>query len=157
MMPDEFVQRIEIESSTSYSKSLQFLSDSEKLVKRDIISEAVAAGTFDSLKGYSIQPSMYNSEHPPVNVVTVVTSIFPESSVSSPISSIETNIETHDELTSPFSMTPTADIGWTVFFGLMIGGAIIGNLVVIWIVLGKEYDKYRGFKHRLRGGFRFTM
>ena len=145
MMPDVFAPIFENESSTSHSKRFQFLSDFEKvshLVKRDTISEALAAEAIDSIKGYSFQPSMYKSEIPSTNLHSLVTSIVPESGFSSTISSIETNIEkittSHDDV-SPFHLTQAADIGWTVFFGLMIGGAIIGNLVVIWIVLGKEY------------------
>ena len=146
MMPEVFVSTIENESSTSSPSSLRFLSDFEKvshLVKRDTISEALAAEAFEYIKEHPLQPSMYNSEIPSANVDSVVTSIVHESVFSSTISSVETNIEksstSHDEI-SPFHMTPTADIGWTVFFGLMIGGAIIGNLVVIWIVLGNEYS-----------------
>ena len=37
----------------------------------------------------------------------------------------------------PFQMSIAADVAWTIIFSLMIGGAIIGNLVVFWIVLGK--------------------
>lgn len=37
----------------------------------------------------------------------------------------------------PFRMSEVADIVWTIVFSLMIVAAIIGNVVVFWIVLGK--------------------
>ena len=39
---------------------------------------------------------------------------------------------------SPFQMAYPADVAWTVIFSSMIMSAIIGNLVVFWIVLGKK-------------------
>jgi hypothetical protein len=148
MMPDMFVPLFENESSTSPSSNPQFLSDFEKvshLVKRGTISEGLAAEAFDyMINRYSFQPPFNISSNieKRTNVDSIVTSIIPESASSSTISSVETNLEksttSYDEA-APFHMTSGADIGWTVFFGLMIGGAIIGNLVVIWIVLGNEY------------------
>ncbi len=38
---------------------------------------------------------------------------------------------------SPSHMTLAADIAWTVVFSSMITSAIVGNMVVFWIVLGK--------------------
>jgi hypothetical protein len=38
-------------------------------------------------------------------------------------------------------MPYAADAAWTAIFSLMIASAIIGNLVVFWIVLGKCSDK----------------
>lgn len=38
----------------------------------------------------------------------------------------------------PFQMTFAADVAWTIFFSAMIVNAIIGNIVVFWIVLGKQ-------------------
>jgi hypothetical protein len=35
-------------------------------------------------------------------------------------------------------MSVGADIGWTVVFSIMIINAIIGNIVVFWIVLCKN-------------------
>ena len=37
----------------------------------------------------------------------------------------------------PFRMPYSADVAWTVVFSIMIVSAIVGNLVVFWIVLGK--------------------
>lgn len=39
--------------------------------------------------------------------------------------------------TEPFRMDYRADVIWTVVFSIMITSAILGNLVVFWIVLGK--------------------
>ena len=36
-----------------------------------------------------------------------------------------------------FQMPYAADVSWTVVFSIMITCAILGNLVVFWIVLGK--------------------
>ena len=32
-------------------------------------------------------------------------------------------------------MSLAADVSWTVVFSLMIGVAIIGNIIVLWIIL----------------------
>ena len=48
--------------------------------------------------------------------------------------------EDADRNIEPFQMSYGADVAWTVIFGLMIGNAIIGNSVVLWIVLGKLID-----------------
>ena len=37
-----------------------------------------------------------------------------------------------------FQMAYSADVAWTVIFSSMIMSAIIGNLVVFWIVLGRN-------------------
>ena len=37
-----------------------------------------------------------------------------------------------------FQMPYAADVSWTVIFSIMITCAILGNLVVFWIVLGKR-------------------
>ena len=37
-------------------------------------------------------------------------------------------------------MSVGADIGWTVVFSIMIINAIIGNIVVFWIVLCKIFQ-----------------
>ena len=36
-----------------------------------------------------------------------------------------------------YNMSRAADIAWTVVFSVMIICAIVGNLAVFWIVLGK--------------------
>ena len=36
-----------------------------------------------------------------------------------------------------YNMSRAADIAWTVVFSVMIIAAIVGNLAVFWIVLGK--------------------
>ena len=38
---------------------------------------------------------------------------------------------------APFHMGREADLAWTVVFGTMIAFAIMGNLAVLWIVLGE--------------------
>ena len=51
--------------------------------------------------------------------------------------------EDADRNIEPFQMSYGADVAWTVIFSLMIGNAIIGNSVVLWIVLGKRMDYHR--------------
>ena len=102
----------------------QFLDDLDNVSHSDIthvkLSEALT-GTFDSL----------------------VTSNLVEPTVSA-IASIEHDIEkasigADTDGAEPFQMEVAADVIWTSVFGLMIGGAIIGNLVVVWIVLGNNH------------------
>ena len=136
------------ESSISSTKSLRFLNISKTAsqpFRQYTLPDALASESFDYMQGYSYRRSMYNSELPSMDLMSVATSTFKDATFSSTISSLESNVErintsNDDGEAGPFHMTQTADIGWTLFFGLMIGGAIIGNLVVIWIVLGKECD-----------------
>ena len=104
-------------------------------VKRGAISEALS-GTFDSIKEYSSEDPLDKSETSP-NALSVVT-LGLDNQISSTISSVNGNIERTIEFEDgePFQMSYGADVGWTIVFGLMIGNAIIGNLVVFWIVLG---------------------
>ena len=44
-----------------------------------------------------------------------------------------------------FQMPYAADVSWTVVFSIMITCAILGNLVVFWIVLGKWIQCYQLF------------
>ena len=38
-----------------------------------------------------------------------------------------------------FQMDPVADITWTIVFTSMLVCAVVGNLIVFWIVLGKLF------------------
>ena len=49
----------------------------------------------------------------------------------------------------PFRMEYAADVAWTVVFSFMITSAILGNLVVFWIVLGKCEGVGEGMGERL--------
>ncbi len=48
----------------------------------------------------------------------------------------EDSFKTPSAPRSPFRMSQHADVAWTVVFSLMIVSAIVGNLIVFWIVLG---------------------
>ena len=103
------------------------------------ISEALT-GTFDSRGEESINTSMYDELEVATNMLSLVTSKLVEPTVSA-IASIEhdiekASIEADTDGAEPFQMEVAADVIWTSVFGLMIGGAIIGNLIVVWIVLG---------------------
>jgi len=37
-----------------------------------------------------------------------------------------------------FGMSPTADFIWSLLFAVMIASGIIGNLAVLWIVVGES-------------------
>ena len=43
-----------------------------------------------------------------------------------------------DDDDAPFGMGLGADIAWTAGFSLMISSAIVGNLAVFWVILGKN-------------------
>ena len=121
------------EKPTSENKSLQFSNEISHVVRHGAISEALS-GAFDSIKKHSVKPSLDKSET--TKALSMVISDL-DIQVPSTVSSVQTSNEktafTGDE---PFQMSFGADIAWTIVFGLMIGNAIIGNLVVFWIVLG---------------------
>ena len=47
----------------------------------------------------------------------------------------------------PFRMNYTADVAWTVVFSFMITSAILGNMVVFWIVMGEQEEKVKDSNH----------
>ena len=46
------------------------------------------------------------------------------------------NSSSEAEPDGPFQMPLAAEVVWTLFFSVMIVNAVIGNIVVFWIVLG---------------------
>ena len=69
---------------------------------------------------------------------TKMTYPFPKFNMSSHLTVVadgEFNEESGDE--ALYNMSQAADIAWTVVFSVMIICAIVGNLAVFWIVLGK--------------------
>ena len=124
----------------------QFFDDLDNVSRSDIthvkLSEALT-GTFDSRREESTKTSVYEHVEVATNILSLVTSNLVEPTVSA-IASIEhdiekASIEADTDGAEPFQMEVAADVIWTSVFGLMIGGAIIGNLVVVWIVLGNNH------------------
>ena len=56
------------------------------------------------------------------------------------------NSRDHNTARDAFQMSLGSDIAWTIVFGLMITGAIVGNLVVLWIILGRHGKAEKMFK-----------
>ena len=120
----------------SSAENFRFRGNLKHAVKHDTMPKTLT-GNVDNIKEYSLDLSLHPSETSTV-ALSVVTSDLDIQTFST-ISSIETNNTENnitDEKGEPFQMSLGADIGWTLVFGLMIGGAIVGNLVVLWIVLG---------------------
>ena len=137
MMPDVLRSLKGEETSASSSEALNALNswNNNILQPNDVITEAVIGGSFGLNKAYSINPSMYKSES--TKLTSVVTSNLIQN-ISTTISSTREDTEiTPIDDNEPFQMAFSADLIWTFVFGSMIGCAILGNLVVIWIVLGK--------------------
>lgn len=109
-------------------------------IKHFIITEAAFDAEFGLTKGYSLKPAMYYKSNDASTEKTVsIIHAFKNAlqNISSTISSTieDTEIGPIDD-NGPFQMSLSADLIWTFIFGSMIGCAILGNLVVIWIVLG---------------------
>ena len=100
-----------------------------------VTTEAVLSTDFGLNKQYSHKPTMYFTSDASSTTKTVpdVTYDLLKNISSTLPSAIEDN-ETVPK--GPFQMPLAADLIWTFMFGTTIGCAILGNLVVIWIVLG---------------------
>ena len=123
-------------TSISFLRLLQ-----DRISEQNETTESFTTDIYTSTSGQPFKPNMYASDVSTENAVfTNITSALATPSVST-TTSIESDIEktvmdNEAEAEGPFQMTYSADVGWTIFFGIMIGSAIIGNLVIVWIVLG---------------------
>ena len=123
-------------TSISFLRSLQ-----DRILEQNETTESFTTDIYTSTSGQPFKPNMYASDVSTENAVFAnITSALATPSVST-TTSIESDIEktvmdNEAETEGPFQMTYSADVGWTIFFGIMIGSAIIGNLVIVWIVLG---------------------
>ena len=123
-------------TSISFLRLLQ-----DRISKQNETTESFTTDIYTSTSGQPFKPNMYASDVSTDNAVFAnITSALAIPSVST-TTSIESDIEktvmdNEAEAEGPFQMTYSADVGWTIFFGIMIGSAIIGNLVIVWIVLG---------------------
>ena len=147
MMPD-VLQTLKSEvTSTSSAETLNALIHWNNTVsqplKQDVITQAVIGGSFGLNKAYSLKQSMFESKDPSSTKLTSVGTSSLLQNISTTVSTIleDNEISPMDD-NEPFQMEFTADLIWTVVFGSMIGCAILGNLVVIWIVLGKSILNY---------------
>ena len=128
-------------TSISFLRLLQDTNSKQNEVTY-IEADSLTTGIYTSTSGQPFKPNMYASDVSTQNAVFAnITSALATPSVST-TTSIESDIEktvmdNEAEAEGPFQMTYSADVGWTIFFGIMIGSAIIGNLVIVWIVLGK--------------------
>ena len=106
-----------------------------KRIEQIVTTEAVLSTDFGLNKQHSYKPTMYFTSDASSTTKTVpdVTYDLLKNISSTLPSAIEDN-ETVPK--GPFQMPLAADLIWTFIFGTMIGCAILGNLVVIWIVLG---------------------
>ena len=106
-----------------------------KRIEQIVTTEAVLSTDFGLNKQHSHKPTMYFTSDASSTTKTVpdVTYDLLKNISSTLPSAIEDN-ETVPK--GPFQMPLAADLIWTFIFGTMIGCAILGNLVVIWIVLG---------------------
>ena len=113
----------------------------DRISEQNETTESFTTDIYTSTSGKPFKPNMYASDVSTDNAVFAnITSALAIPSVST-TTSIESDIEktvmdNEAEAEGPFQMTYSADVGWTIFFGIMIGSAIIGNLVIVWIVLG---------------------
>ena len=113
----------------------------DRISEQNETTESFTTDIYTSTSGKPFKPNMYASDVSTDNAVFAnITSALATPSVST-TTSIESDIEktvmdNEAEAEGPFQMTYSADVGWTIFFGIMIGSAIIGNLVIVWIVLG---------------------
>ena len=106
-----------------------------KRIEQIVTTEAVLSTDFGLNKTYSHRPTMYftsDASSSTENVPDVTYDLLQNISSTIP-SAIEDNEEAPK---GPFQMPLAADLIWTFIFGTMIACAILGNLVVIWIVLG---------------------
>ena len=123
-------------TSNSFLRLLQ-----DRISEQNETTKSFTTDFYTLTSGQPFKPNMYASDISTENVVFAnITSAVATLSVST-TASIESDIEktvmdNEAEAEGPFQMTYSADVGWTVFFGIMIGSAIIGNLVIVWIVLG---------------------
>ena len=123
-------------TSISFLRLLQ-----DRISEQNETTESFTTDIYTSTSGQPFKPNMYASDVSTENAVFAnITSALATPSVST-TTSIESDIEktvmdNEAEAEGPFQMTYSADVGWTIFFGIMIGSAIIGNLVIVWIVLG---------------------
>ena len=123
-------------TSISFLRLLQ-----DRISEQNETTESFTTDIYTSTSGQPFKPNMYASDLSTENAVFAnITSALAIPSVST-TTSIESDIEktvmdNEAEAEGPFQMTYSADVGWTIFFGIMIGSAIIGNLVIVWIVLG---------------------
>ena len=123
-------------TSISFLRLLQ-----DRTSEQNETTESFTRDIYTSTSGQPFKPNMYASDVSTDNAVFAnITSALAIPSVST-TTSIESDIEktvmdNEAEAEGPFQMTYSADVGWTIFFGIMIGSAIIGNLVIVWIVLG---------------------
>ena len=123
-------------TSISFLRLLQ-----DRISEQNETTESLTTDIHTSTSGRPFKPNMYASDVSTENAVFAnITSALAALSVST-TTSIESDIEktvmdNEAETEGPFQMTYSADVGWTIFFGIMIGSAIIGNLVIVWIVLG---------------------
>jgi len=123
-------------TSISFLRLLQ-----DRISEQNETTESFTTDIYTSTSGQPFKPNMYASDVSTDNAVFAnITSALAIPSVST-TTSIESDIEktvmdNEAEAEGPFQMTYSADVGWTIFFGIMIGSAIIGNLVIVWIVLG---------------------
>ena len=123
-------------TSISFLRLLQ-----DRISDQNETTESFTTDIYTSTSGQPFKPNMYASDLSTENAVFAnITSALATPSVST-TTSIESDIEktvmdNEAEAEGPFQMTYSADVGWTIFFGIMIGSAIIGNLVIVWIVLG---------------------
>ena len=123
-------------TSISFLRLLQ-----DRISEQNETTESFTTDIYTSTSGQPFKPNMYASDVSTDNAVFAnITSALAIPSVST-TTSIESDIEktvmdNEAEPEGPFQMTYSADVGWTIFFGIMIGSAIIGNLVIVWIVLG---------------------
>ena len=123
-------------TSISFLRLLQ-----DRISEQNETTESFTTDIYTSTSGQPFKPNMYASDLSTENAVFAnITSALATPSVST-TTSIESDIEktvmdNEAEAEGPFQMTYSADVGWTIFFGIMIGSAIIGNLVIVWIVLG---------------------
>ena len=123
-------------TSISFLRLLQ-----DRISEQNETTESFTTDIYTSTSGQPFKPNMYASDVSTENAVFAnITSALATPSVST-TTSIESDIEktvmdNEAETEGPFQMTYSADVGWTIFFGIMIGSAIIGNLVIVWIVLG---------------------
>ena len=138
-MPDEF-QTIKTEkpflsSTRNLDSSTNWIVNVSQPTKEFVTTEATIAADFGLNQQHSLKPAMYfESQDSSTEKTGPAVSYDLLQNISSTLAPTAEDAESSTK--GPFLMPLTADLIWTFIFGTMIGCAILGNLVVIWIVLG---------------------
>ena len=102
---------------------------------------AAAGAVLTSLPATAVTPTALSAAFGGVDSVPIEEAVRDSTAVATSSSSVASasSSSSGESETSPFQMSYVADVTWTLVFSVMIVSAILGNLVVFWIVLGTGF------------------